>query len=338
MYYLEALTIHKMIVHILDPSLSLPVLSMQEMPPSPDTAEFFANHIIRVLNDDGIKTCHFDEEYNLFLNYLKDYKKDESGFAHFSQQAAEQLFTIMSANPMILPGDLALIAFQYSGAAHIALLKMSYQSTYIHYTDFENDLNVNTIIQHRTTLPNMSQRIGEAVVIKLDTMDVLVLEKPVEIEGTKENYLSKFFLKCGTKLSSKEQYAIVKNVTDQISKKYFDEDIEKKMTIKQELFNQMDEEGEINLTKFAEEVFDTQVELKQTFLEALEKKGLEKPAIQLTEKTIAKTFEKQKIKTDNGIEIKIPMELYNNPNSMEFVTNPDGKISIILKNIGKILG
>ena len=40
--------------------------------------------------------------------------------------------------------------------------------------------------------------------------------------------------------------------------------------------------------------------------------------------------------TDTGIEIKIPMEQYNSTDSIEFITNPDGTISVLIKNIGKI--
>lgn len=337
MYYLEQLTVGKSIIHILDNSLTVPILSMQ-ISDNPDTTELFANHLIKTLNDDSLKKCQFNEDYNLFLTYLKEYQKDKEKFVDFSIQIAELLFSIMSAHPEIPAGDLCVMDFYYSGNAYVGILKMNYQVTYIHYTDNEQEQNVNHIIQHRTTLPGITQRVNEAIIIDLDTLEVLVLEKPVEIEGTKENYLSKRFLKCGTKLSSKEQMGIVKKVTDQLSKKYFDEDIEKKMDIKTELYNNIESSGEVNLEKFATQVFQAQEEVKEAFFEALEKQGLEEPVIQLSEKTISRSFDKQRIKTDNGIEIKIPMELYNDPSKMEFITEPDGKISIVIKNINKILG
>ncbi len=326
-----------MIVHILDPSLSVPILSMEDMQSNIDAHEFFSNHIIKTLNDESLKTCSFDENYNMFLLYLKEYIQDESRFVLFSKNIAEQLFTIMSTHQNIPASDLAIVGYHYRGCKFIAILKMNYQNTYIHYTDFENEVHVNSIIQHKTTLPNINQRIQEAMIINLSTLDVDVLEKPYEIEGSKENYLSKRFLKCKTKLSSKEQYAIVKKATDTITKKYFDEDIEKKMSIKKELFENLEETGTINLTNFANEIFQSQLDIKEEFLEEIGK-VLETPHIQLHEKTISRTFEKQKIKTERGIEIKIPMELYNDPNNLEFITQPDGTISIIIKNVGKIIG
>ena len=37
------------------------------------------------------------------------------------------------------------------------------------------------------------------------------------------------------------------------------------------------------------------------------------------------------LETDTGIEIKIPMEEYKDPDKVEFITNPDGTISVLIK-------
>ncbi|HBC96700.1 MAG TPA: hypothetical protein DC034_07910 [Clostridium sp.] len=46
----------------------------------------------------------------------------------------------------------------------------------------------------------------------------------------------------------------------------------------------------------------------------------------------------QKLVTDDGIEIKIPTSYLTNGNKIEFLNNPDGTISILLKNIRDIHG
>ncbi len=52
--------------------------------------------------------------------------------------------------------------------------------------------------------------------------------------------------------------------------------------------------------------------------------------------TTVKKFAKQHLTTDTGIEIKIPMEQYNSTDNIEFMTNEDGTISVLIKNIGHI--
>ena len=41
-----------------------------------------------------------------------------------------------------------------------------------------------------------------------------------------------------------------------------------------------------------------------------------------------------KIRTDTGIEISFPAEMVDNPDYIEFVNEPNGLISISLRNIG----
>lgn len=333
MYYLEELTLGKMIVHLLDSCLSTPILSMQEMIPDMDTHTLIANHIIKTLNDDALKTCVFDEGYNLFHAYVNAYIQEPSGFILMSNQLTELLFSMMLSNPEIAPCDLCIVEFFYKGTPYLGILKMNYQSAYIHYTDYDGDLNINSIVQHRNILPGSNQRIHEAVIVQLTDLAVFVLEKQVEIEGLKEYYLSKRVIKCHTQLSSKEQYAIVKKAADHVTKKFFEEDVEKKMAITQELYNHVEDSGTINLDSFAKEAFSTNEEVKSIFFEEIEKRGIVSPTIQLSEKTISRSFESQRIKTDNGIEIKIPMSLYNNPENIELVMSPDGKMNIVIKNV-----
>jgi len=333
----EEIVIKNIIIHILDSSMSIPVMSMDEMETAIDINEFFATHITKTVNDDGIKPCVFDEEYNMFLSYLKEYASNKTDFVSFTKQVAGQLFAIMSAHINIPSADLAVVKYRYRQKDYLALLKLNYQNTYIHFTDYESNVNINTIIQHRTTLPNMGQKVSEGAIIDLEDFTVDVLDKTYELDGEKKQYLSKLFFKCHTKLSSKEQFNAVKSATNLVAKKFFDTDIEKKALVTEKLFENLDDNGEINLTAFAEEAFPASKEAKEVFFNSLEKKGIEEPKITMTEKTIQRSFDKQKIKTDEGLEIKVPMEFYNNPSKMEFVTEANGKISIILKDINKIL-
>ena len=63
-----------------------------------------------------------------------------------------------------------------------------------------------------------------------------------------------------------------------------------------------------------------------------------------TEKHIIKCYNDADLKktkftkfiTDEGIEINIPYEMLSNREKVEFITNPDGTISIMLKNIDNI--
>ena len=70
--------------------------------------------------------------------------------------------------------------------------------------------------------------------------------------------------------------------------------------------------------------------------EKLEKYNLANTTVEPQNPTTTKKFTKQHLMTDTGIELKIPMEEYNNKDRIEFITNSDGTISVLIKNIGCI--
>ncbi len=114
--------------------------------------------------------------------------------------------------------------------------------------------------------------------------------------------------------------------------------LKKKAEITEKLYSNLNEEGELDLESFAKEAFPAQDEAKEIFFSTLEKKKvLTNLRLPLPKKQSTEPLKKQRIKTDEGIEIKIPMDFYNNPQKMEFVTEPNGKISIIIKDINKIM-
>ncbi|MBP5661428.1 MAG: nucleoid-associated protein, partial [Lachnospiraceae bacterium] len=76
-------------------------------------------------------------------------------------------------------------------------------------------------------------------------------------------------------------------------------------------------------------------DLRTAYQERVEKYDLVKEEILPQSERTTKRFERQSLVTDTGIEIKIPMDQYENGN-VEFITNNDGSMSLVIKNIGKL--
>ena len=62
---------------------------------------------------------------------------------------------------------------------------MNYKSSYTHYTVSDLGENTNDIIMQKALLPSQSQRLSEAAVIDLETMEILLLEKKYDVNGDK---------------------------------------------------------------------------------------------------------------------------------------------------------
>ena len=84
------------------------------------------------------------------------------------------------------------------------------------------------------------------------------------------------------------------------------------------------------------EVFRSSPLMQQEYFEEVQKAGISE-AVRIDREFCAKKGRQHKIKTDTGIEISFPVDYFENKEYMEFINNPDGTISIALKNIGKII-
>lgn len=320
------------IVHILDSSVGIPVLSDRQMDVGPDFSDFLKAHIEKITESDDIKHCRFSETSDtkaLLENCTPD------NFVETSKQLAEKLYDIMNENIDIPAADIAVVVFSCQGCDYLALLKMNYKTSYTHATRELEGQNSNEIILQRALLPAQGQRLSEAFVVNLSDGSIFLTEKKYEVNGEKRFYFSEMFLECHAPLSQKSKLDIVTKAVEQVAKKYYgEEDAEKKMEIKNIICMELEEEGELKVSSLREKVFPDSPEMLSALDEKLDKYNMAYETVQPKNEQTIKKFQKQHLTTDTGIEITIPMEEYRNPDHVEFITNLDGTISVLIKNIG----
>ena len=104
------------IVHILDSSVGIPVLSDQSMEVGPDFSDFLKAHIEKITESDDVKHCTFaegSEVKELLQNCTPD------NFVETSKQLAERLYDIMNANIDIPAADVAMTVFGCKGKDYL---------------------------------------------------------------------------------------------------------------------------------------------------------------------------------------------------------------------------
>ena len=329
----DEIIIRKGIVHILDGELGYPVFSEQILDMSGDINDFFRMHIYKIISGDDMKKCYFDEEESEVYGIVKSF--DEENMVEDSKKIAGKLYEIMNSNVTIPSADFAAITFQVKSVRHLALLKMNYKESFVHMTQSsEEGANINSIIKYQSTLPAASTKLSEAVVINLEDYSIRIIEKKYEINGEKCNYLSEVFLKCKAAMSSKSKLDIVTRAVEQVNKKHFADKPVAQMEAKRIIKEEIEEKGTINVEQISEKIYGKVPEIKEEFDAKMEKYHMQKAEVKPQSEKTTKKFEKQYLKTDTGIEINIPMEQYQDANQVEFITNPDGTISVLIKNIG----
>lgn len=170
------------IVHILDSSVGVPVLSDCPIDLSGDLSDFLKAHIEKLTESDDVKLCRFGNDSP--VKQLLEQCTPET-FVETSKQLAQLLYDIMNANIDIPPADVAVVVFSSGGSDYLALLKMNYKTSYTHLTKEQEGKNANSIILQKALLPGQGQKLSEAFVVNLGTGELLVTEKKYEVNGEK---------------------------------------------------------------------------------------------------------------------------------------------------------
>ena len=310
------------------------MLSDKEIEFGSDFADFLKEHIYKVASCDDCKPCRFYQKESEVFQMVSQYQEDF--FVDISKDLANYLYEIMNSNIDIPAADLVVVRFKERDDEYLGILKMNYKESYTHRTSTLEDGNANEIVKYKSILPNQSQRLTEAAIINLSDFSVRAMEKKYEVNGEKTNYFTYLFLKCSSELSPKTKLSIVTRAIDSVQKDYYDESeqYEQSMRAKQIIHQALEEEGSFTVEEIAEQVFEDKPELKIEFQDKMEKYDMVKQEVKPQNDTTVRKFETQCLTTDSGIEIKIPMSEYNDPGKVEFITNPDGTVSVLIKNIG----
>ncbi|WP_313165378.1 nucleoid-associated protein [Sedimentibacter sp.] len=329
-----SVSITKAILHILDTSLGIPVLSENLMSFNDEMREYTEKHIIKCYNDADLKKTKFINEDGFFLTSVREYLNTDD-FIKFTNAVSEAFFKLSSENPDIKPCDLLFVQANVFNKDYMIILKLNYKKGYIHFTKQEESTK-NIIIEQPCSLPAATQKIDEFIFVDLDSLNIFVKEKKCQIYNEPCYYISKYILECKEEKPDKEKVKIITEATDKIIKEYYDDDMFMKSQVKNIIRENVEESLNINVEEISEKVFKDS-EAKQIYNEEIKMKGIKEPEVKVNFNYANKIKTKQKLITDEGIEINIPYEILSNKEKVEFITNHDGTISIILKNIDSIV-
>ncbi|MBO5288376.1 MAG: nucleoid-associated protein [Clostridia bacterium] len=325
--------IEKAVLHILDKNANMPVISKREIDLEDDAVyKFIVTSVKKLYDDMTTKKGEFKEDSPVLVQV----KECENNFMEATSKIAEELYKYILVQEDIPSGDMLFAIVSIEDIRYLAMIKLNYKSGYTHLIEYNASEVVNKIIMHRVIFSAESSSMNEGALVNLTDDKLKILEKVYLIDGEKSSYFAKEFLKCKTELSKKESIKIINEVAKEVSKKYFDEDFTKPLDVKKTIYEDITETGTVSVNHIAKKSFGNMPEVEKEYVEEVKKAGV-KESILFNEPAPEKKFGKHKIKTDSGVELSLPMEMYSDKNSLEFINNPDGTVSILIKNVGKII-
>lgn len=323
--------IHQAILHVLDTTLDAPVLSGGGMELTAEKTAYLQNHIEKLLASDEIRQCRPLPD-SAFRNEL-EHNQD---FIDLSCRIAGVLFDYMHAHTTIPGADLAVVDFTRDGAPWLGILKLNYKNGYTHYTETVEGAPVNSIIQQRACLPTQSGKVEEGALVNLTDYSMRLLEKKYDIDGHKEFYLSSVVFQYTQAEPEKKKLQAIQEAAAQAVKDAYEDEPHADAQVAMLIANQAaDNDNQVSVEQVRQQLAEEYPLAAVPFDDYVEKSEvLEEAAAPVTvTPTRIRRMESRSIRTANGIEVKIPTELLNSDSELEFLHDPDGSVSLLIKNV-----
>ena len=323
--------IHQAILHVLDTTLDAPVLSGGGMELTAEKTAYLQNHIEKLLASDEIRQCRPLPD-SAFRNEL-EHNQD---FIDLSCRIAGVLFDYMHAHTTIPGADLAVVDFTRDGAPWLGILKLNYKNGYTHYTETVEGAPVNSIIQQRACLPTQSGKVEEGALVNLTDYSMRLLEKKYDIDGHKEFYLSSVVFQYTQAEPEKKKLQAIQEAAAQAVKDAYEDEPHADAQVAMLIANQAaDNDNQVSVDQVRQQLAEEYPLAAVPFDDYVEKSEVLEEAAAPVTVTPARIrrMESRSIRTANGIEVKIPTELLNSDSELEFLHDPDGSVSLLIKNV-----
>ena len=323
--------IHQAILHVLDTTLDAPVLSGGGMELTAEKTAYLQNHIEKLLASDEIRQCRPLPD-SAFRNEL-EHNQD---FIDLSCRIAGVLFDYMHAHTTIPGADLAVVDFTRDGAPWLGILKLNYKNGYTHYTETVEGAPVNSIIQQRACLPTQSGKVEEGALVNLTDYSMRLLEKKYDIDGHKEFYLSSVVFQYTQAEPEKKKLQAIQEAAAQAVKDAYEDEPHADAQVAMLIANQAaDNDNQVSVEQVRQQLAEEYPLAAVPFDDYVEKSEVLEEAAAPVTVTPARIrrMESRSIRTANGIEVKSPTELLNSDSELEFLHDPDGSVSLLIKNV-----
>ena len=323
--------IHQAILHVLDTTMDAPVLSGGPMELTAEKTAYLQNHIEKLLASDDIRQCRPLPD-SAFKNEL-EHNQD---FVDLSCRIAGVLFDYMHAHTTIPGADLAVVDFTRDGAPWLGILKLNYKNGYTHYTETVEGAPVNSIIQQRACLPTQSGKVEEGALVNLTDYSMRLLEKKYDIDGHKEFYLSSVVFQYTQAEPEKKKLQAIQEAAAQAVKDAYEDEPHADAQVAMLIANQAaDNDNQVSVEQVRQQLAEEYPLAAVPFDDYVEKSEVLEEAAAPVTVTPARIrrMESRSIRTANGIEVKIPTELLNSDSELEFLHDPDGSVSLLIKNV-----
>lgn len=294
------------------------------------TSEYVTKIIEKVNKNPNKRVGSFNDESKL-KKCLLEY--DPKNFIESSKKIADVFLDILNKNGIKTCQDLLVCEYRVEDLTYLGLILLENIEAITHENIMINNLESNQFTKNVYILPESVMKINTFMIISLPDLNFYSCEKLKEIEGNKRKVIEES-IDAKYHPSTNEIMKSIKDEAKRISEETGIDYLETMSNVNSFIF-QKTSDNNINIKDLADAAF-TDESIKKEFKANLSLKGVSE-AEPIEYELISEKVKNQKIKTDTGIELIIPQEFFKDNSNVEIKNNPDGTMSIEIKNFTKLI-
>lgn len=330
------LTINKAILHIFDVNSEMLITSGEELDVSADGVfEYLEKHMEKCLKDAAGVSGRLVPEGE-FVRALGDYRNGALSFSEWSAGLCQRIADHYILAEDESSSDFAALDITRDEERYVGVMIFENKTGYTHQIVQNDGVFRNEIIRHYGIMPGTGQKVSSFIFVKPADMTVRYYDKKRSINGENVVVIPEKIIQCDSSVSSKEAVKKVKKAAEKVAENCGENSAEIISRAKTFLMDNAEISETLDTQELSRAVFPKSEALAEEFVREVKSSGVPE-TVNMDREYAARAGKKHKIKTDTGIEITIPSDFFNDPEYVEFINNPNGTISIAIKNIGKII-
>ena len=329
--------VKKAILHIFDLQSGVTVFSEQMLDLNVGEVRFFIEkQLEKSFVDQGARKGTFYSN-SQFKQQIMSYLSGELDLVGLSTQFGKAFIDQVEKSENPCSSDLLVCECtdNETQSDSLAILVLNNRTGFTHQVQTDGDGVKNNIINHYAILPAVTQKIDEFVFIDKHSLAVRLSEKKRRIDGQDAYVIADSILACDLSVSPKAALGLVSKITKEVAEKHGQNSAVAVSQAKTYIAENAEVSVSLDPIALGMEVFSSSAPMREDYLTEMKKAGIT-DCIDVDKTFAIKASKHHKMKTDTGIEISVPADYLQNSEFIEFINNPNGTISIQLKNIGRI--
>ena len=323
--------IYKVFLTTIDATLPCPNRSEIQLDEEDVLYGYIAKLCAASLSETGAVTANYaDDDFAAEI-----VPKEPEGMEVFVESVSEHIYELVRDNAELRAGSGIFVYFLAEERPFTAMFKLPFQEMFCCRLDSEG--NVSWVLNSKV-MPKGGLRQCEYFVIDPETQSVRLSDTEHYIEDVRCNYLAEHVLQLRVRTSEKKTVETMNEAAVEVIRECYPKEQvpEKIMDYKREVAGRAESSGCVSVACVEETVFADSETAGERYRERMEREQIPREPIAVSPKTERALTRKQKIVTDNGIELLVPVGYLRNPDFVEYVQADDGKITILLKEINSI--